>query len=191
MSDDTTKTDIIPGLRPSDTPPLGTPVPQGRHRARRGAHIPRWAQVLVFGGPVAAVALTAVLLLPGWLAGEAPHRVTASPSRPADDTTTAPPVPPLPTATPAPSHTDRLRHRTTRRPELVPPKSTPPRSTSPSPTPAPTTSQPSLPWSPPSPSLSPPRSSEPPTGSPSPTTEPPPLRIQISPTTPLQEPEHG
>lgn len=164
MSDDLDKTTIIPGLREHDTAPLGLSVVQGRHRVRRGAPMPRWATALVFGAPVAAVAVTVGMVLPGWVAGT-PDEVTASPSHPATAPTTAEPLPPLPT--PSRSRADRSRPRDTR-PPVAP--SSPRRSISPTPTPRPSKTRTS-----PAPS----RSSDHPTGSSSPTAGPSDIGIPI------------
>lgn len=147
---DTDRTDIIPGLRPSDTPRMGTPM-LGRHRSRRGGHMPRWATALVFGAPVAAAGLLTGLALPGWVAGDRPAPPAGSPAR----TVSAAPPPNLPSPSRAWPRVDRSQPRTLA-PQTSPPP-TPRRSSSPTPTPRMS-----------SPSPSPLRSSEP-----TPTTEPP------------------
>ena len=148
---DTDRTDIIPGLRPSDTPPMGLPVPEGRHRARRGANVPRPALVVVFGAPIALVAFfVARFVLAGLLFGgepAAPPRVAPSPTTGEPSFSAEPVVPPVPSR----SRADRSRPRSTRPPAPTSPTATPKRSSRPKPTPAVSTPRKSSPPASPSP----------------------------------------
>lgn len=138
MSDDTDKTTIIPGLRPDDTPPLGTPVPQGRHRVRRGVQMPRWATAVVFGAPVAVAALAVGLVLSGWGTNDRPAPAAVSPSR-TSPKVAPPPVLPSPSPSLAPPRTGRPR---TTRPAPHPSTSSASPSRTPSPTARPSTRSP-------------------------------------------------
>ena len=170
---DTDRTDIIPGLRPSDTPPMGLPVPEGRHRARRGAHIPRPALVAVFGAPIAVIAfLVARFVLAGLLfAGEPANPVGVSPS-PTTEEPSFSAEPAAPPPVPTRSRADRSRPRSTQPAAATP--TAPKQERSSTRTPAPAASSPRLPSPPasPSPTRTGPSSTPTPTHTASPTPTP-------------------
>lgn len=138
---DTDRTDVIPGLRSSDTPPMPLTLPASHRRRRRD--VPRWAWVAIWGVPVAVAAG-----LVGWALGGTPHdnpptSVASSPS-PSHGSPGAVPPAPLPSTTdtsprlrathtaPAPPPTRDTSHRPSPSRTASP---TPTRTASPAPSP--------------------------------------------------------
>lgn len=169
-------TDIIPGLRPSDTAPLPLELPahRGRHRRRMS----RAALVAAWGAPTAVVALLVGHSLPGLVGSGGdprmiPPAVASSPST-SDTPETGEPT----SVRPSMSRADRARPRTSS-PAPSPSAASPTPSRTPSPTRQPEPSSPS-------PSMAPTQSSPPPTSEPPDSPGP---EIQIPP--PVEEPTDG
>lgn len=147
---DTDRSDVIPGLRSDDTPPMPQLLP-GVHRRRR-RDVPWWAWVAIWGAPAAVLAG-----LVGWsLGGPSDHRppaaVVSSPTKSTPAAEAPVSLPPTTTAkpqrrsvthsAPAPSPTTKATHRPS--PTVTPsPTRTRTRTGSPAPSPTRTHESPS------------------------------------------------
>lgn len=146
-------TDIIPGLRPSDTPPMPLDFPTApgpRHRRRRD--MPVVAQIALWGVPVGGLALIVGWTAPGLLGGDEARPAPPAVSSPSEEAGPVA-VPSLTLPSPTLSRADRSRSRTaTPSPSATSTTASPspsPSRTSPSPSPEPSRSRSLTPPSPP------------------------------------------
>src|SRR5690606_9190636 len=105
-------TDIIPGLRPSDTPPMPLDFPTApgpRHRRRRD--MPVVAQIALWGVPVGGLALIVGWTAPGLLGGDEARPAPPAVSSPSEEAGPVA-VPSLTLPSPTLARADGARPRT-------------------------------------------------------------------------------